>query len=190
MNLGFERPVIVLYRERMDKPERRAFAVIKAKSLQVTLGAEDSKTRGHIEDFFVLMGELQPVQIASTSDRFVLCWFDDREKDMDRSWRRLLGVSFPDGVTSSYDSRGKATHNASFQAQRALPISWIPDRPVVDQSLCTGDQVCVTIAPYVFKMNENGKAYVSDPEGADRETIQHAIDQCPSRAIRWMKTSG
>lgn len=58
-------------------------------------------------------------------------------------------------------------------------------RPKVDQDLCTGDQVCVTIAPFVFKINEEGKAYVKDSEGADEETIQHAINQCPSQAISW-----
>lgn len=55
-------------------------------------------------------------------------------------------------------------------------------KPKVDLDLCTGDQVCVIIAPYVFNMNEEGKAYVVDPKGADEETIQHAIDQCPSQA--------
>lgn len=58
-------------------------------------------------------------------------------------------------------------------------------RPTVDQDLCTGDQICVTIAPYVFEMNAQGKADVTDPEGADEATIQHAIDQCPSQAISW-----
>lgn len=60
-------------------------------------------------------------------------------------------------------------------------------KPIVDQDLCTGDQVCVTIAPYVFEMNEEGKAYVKDPEGADEETIQHAINPCPSQAISWIE---
>ncbi len=50
-------------------------------------------------------------------------------------------------------------------------------RPKVDPDKCTGDQVCVTIAPDVFEMNEERKAYVKDPEGADEETIQHAIRQ-------------
>jgi ferredoxin len=60
-------------------------------------------------------------------------------------------------------------------------------KPKVDQNLCTGDQVCVTIAPYVFEINEGGKAYVSDPEGADEMTIQRAIKQCPSQAISWIE---
>ncbi len=60
-------------------------------------------------------------------------------------------------------------------------------RPKVDQDLFTGDQVCITIAPYVFELNEEGKAYVVDPEGADEETIQRTIDQCPSQAIFWVE---
>jgi ferredoxin len=60
-------------------------------------------------------------------------------------------------------------------------------KPKVDQDLCTGDQVCITIASYVFEINEDGKAYVKDPEGADKETIQHAINQCPSQAISWFE---
>jgi len=60
-------------------------------------------------------------------------------------------------------------------------------KPKVDQDLCTGAQVCVIIAPDVFEMNEEEKAYVVDPEGADEETIQRAIDQCPSKAIFWVE---
>jgi len=60
-------------------------------------------------------------------------------------------------------------------------------RLVVDQDRCTGDQVCVTIAPYVFNMNPEGKAYVVDPKGADDETIEYAIRQCPSLAILWVE---
>ena len=57
----------------------------------------------------------------------------------------------------------------------------------VDQSRCTGDQVCITIAPYVFELNEEGRSYVKDPDGADVETIQRAISQCPSQAITWIE---
>jgi ferredoxin len=54
------------------------------------------------------------------------------------------------------------------------------------KELCTGDQICVSIAPYVFAMSEDGKAYVKDQNGADADTIEHAIRQCPSQAIRWV----
>jgi len=58
-------------------------------------------------------------------------------------------------------------------------------KPKVDQELCIGAQVCVAISPEVFELNEEGKAYVKDPTGADEETIQRAIDACPSQAISW-----
>lgn len=58
-------------------------------------------------------------------------------------------------------------------------------KPKIDPELCTGDQVCVAIAPEVFEMNDEGKAYVKDPKGADEKTIQEAIDQCPTQAISW-----
>ena len=57
----------------------------------------------------------------------------------------------------------------------------------VNQELCTGDEVCITIAPDVFKMDEKERSYVQDSNGADEETIQHAINQCPSQAISWIE---
>jgi len=57
----------------------------------------------------------------------------------------------------------------------------------VDLDLCTGDQVCITRALYVFAMNKEGKAYAVDQEGADEETIEYAIRQCPSQAIAWVE---
>lgn len=58
-------------------------------------------------------------------------------------------------------------------------------KPVVDEDLCTGDEVCVSIAPDVFELNDEGIAEVKDPEGADEATIQTAIDSCPTDAISW-----
>lgn len=58
-------------------------------------------------------------------------------------------------------------------------------KPVVDQDECSGAAVCVAIAPEVFELNDEGKAEVVDPEGADEETIQQAIDGCPVDAISW-----
>lgn len=58
-------------------------------------------------------------------------------------------------------------------------------KPVVDQDVCSGAAVCVAIAPEVFELNDEGKAGVVDPEGADEETIQQAIDGCPVDAISW-----
>ncbi len=58
-------------------------------------------------------------------------------------------------------------------------------KPVVDQDVCSGAAVCVALAPEVFELNDEGKAEVVDPEGADEETIQQAIDSCPVDAISW-----
>ena len=35
----------------------------------------------------------------------------------------------------------------------------------VDQDLCTGDGLCVQIAPEVFEFDVDGLAYVKDPSG-------------------------
>lgn len=57
--------------------------------------------------------------------------------------------------------------------------------PVVDKDTCQGHMVCVGIAPEVFEIEDDGKSSVKDPEGADEETIQQAIDGCPVEAISW-----
>jgi ferredoxin len=55
----------------------------------------------------------------------------------------------------------------------------------VDQSKCEGNQVCIGIAPDVFEMNNENKAYVKNPKGFDETTIQTAINGCPTQAISW-----
>ena len=53
----------------------------------------------------------------------------------------------------------------------------------VDRELCIGAASCVAIAPGVFQLDEENKAYVVSPEGADDETILLAAQSCPTRAI-------
>lgn len=53
----------------------------------------------------------------------------------------------------------------------------------VDLDLCIGAANCVAIAPTVFDLNEEGKAYVLDPASADDETIIEAAESCPTQAI-------
>lgn len=60
-------------------------------------------------------------------------------------------------------------------------------KPVVDRDACTGAAVCVSVAPEVFELDDEGKAVVKDPEGADERTIQRAIDGCPVDAISWQE---
>ena len=55
----------------------------------------------------------------------------------------------------------------------------------VDQALCDGFKVCISMAPDVFEIDKNGKSFVKNQNGADVETIQQAIDACPAQAISW-----
>ncbi len=54
---------------------------------------------------------------------------------------------------------------------------------VVDRELCIGAAPCVTIAPGVFQLDEENKAYIVDQNGADAETILLAAQSCPVQAI-------
>jgi len=62
-------------------------------------------------------------------------------------------------------------------------------RVVVDRSKCTGEGICVGIAPAVFELDDEGIAVVVDPEGAERETIVEAAESCPSAAITVVEPS-
>lgn len=53
----------------------------------------------------------------------------------------------------------------------------------VDRDLCIGAAPCVTVAPGVFQMDDENKAYVVDEKGADPETILLAAQACPVQAI-------
>jgi len=69
----------------------------------------------------------------------------------------------------------------------------------IDQDLCTGDGLCEEIAPDVFKMLDDGLAYVaegdkifSDPGGAEglanvpedkMESVIESAEECPGECI-------
>ncbi|MSR76443.1 MAG: ferredoxin [Candidatus Ryanbacteria bacterium] len=53
----------------------------------------------------------------------------------------------------------------------------------VDRDLCIGAASCVAIAPGVFSLDDENKATVINPKGADDETILLAAQSCPTRAI-------
>ncbi len=54
---------------------------------------------------------------------------------------------------------------------------------VVDRDLCIGAGPCVTVAPGVFQLDDENKAYIVDPKGADDDTIMLAAQACPVQAI-------
>lgn len=77
-------------------------------------------------------------------------------------------------------------------AQSSLPASGdsTPEKKVlkisrveVDRDICIGAAPCVTVAPGVFQLDEENKAYIVDQNGADAETILLAAQSCPVQAI-------
>lgn len=121
MDLAVKKPVIVFYRERQSQPERKAFAVVKAKELTISKDDEHGKIAGKISDFFPLMGDIDYVSSeAGISDRYVLCWFDDDVDDISEAWRRLSGVTFVSGLSLVTDMKGKRTYNAEFRAEHGI----------------------------------------------------------------------
>ena len=57
--------------------------------------------------------------------------------------------------------------------------------PYVEKEECTSCNVCVDQVPGVFRMDDDNKAEVFDPSGADESEIQEAIDICPAACIHW-----
>lgn len=53
----------------------------------------------------------------------------------------------------------------------------------VDKEKCISALPCLAIAPKTFKLDAEKKAYVSDPEGHDYETVLLAARSCPVKAI-------
>ena len=119
MELVWNKPVIIFYKERRKQPERRAFAVVKARELSFSRVEEkEAKFDGNIKDFFPLMGDFDNISSKEgIADRYVLCWFDDEEDDFTKAWRRLTGVTFPAGINFVTDKKGKKTYNAAFKAE-------------------------------------------------------------------------
>lgn len=121
MSYTWEKPVLIFYKERTKEPEVKAFAVVKARKLAVTKTEEgENKYTGAIMDFFPIMGDID--YIASSegkNDRYVLCWFEDKEEDFNKFWRQLNGATFPNGIGFTTDKRGKRTYNAECKAKHA-----------------------------------------------------------------------
>lgn len=53
----------------------------------------------------------------------------------------------------------------------------------VKRDLCIGAATCVAIAPDVFELDDEMKAVVKNPKGADDATILEAARSCPTLAI-------
>ncbi len=118
MQFVWEKPVITVYKERFGKPEREAFVAVKARKLVVSRKEEGTKFNCVLEDFFPIIGKIDYVSTKEgKADSYVLCWFDDREDDFNKAFRRLTGVTFPEGTRCVIDEKDKRTYNAKFEAK-------------------------------------------------------------------------
>jgi hypothetical protein len=116
MDFVWNKPVLTFYKKRTP-PEKEPFAVVKAIKLEISKSKKEGYI-GEINSFFPLMGNLDCLSsVEGKQDYYVICWFDDKVEDLNKSFRRLAGVTFPSEVTYVVDERGKRTYNARFTAK-------------------------------------------------------------------------
>ena len=60
----------------------------------------------------------------------------------------------------------------------------------VNREVCITIASCIAIAPDVFELDEEGKARVKDPTGADQASILLAAQSCPVDAITIFDDNG
>ena len=53
----------------------------------------------------------------------------------------------------------------------------------VNRDLCQGMAYCLSVAPTVFKLDEQGKAVLLDPSSVDDDTLLEAAESCPVECI-------
>ena len=113
----WEKPVITFYQERFGKIEKEAFVAIKARKLIVARN-ENNNFNCRLEEFFPIIGSIDCISTREGMiDSYVLCWFDDKEDDFSKAFRRLTGVTFSEGIKCVIDERGKRTCISNFEAR-------------------------------------------------------------------------
>lgn len=55
----------------------------------------------------------------------------------------------------------------------------------VDQDICIGCGLCVSIVPAVFQLNDDGVSEVHNQAEVTEAKVQEAIDSCPVNCIHW-----
>lgn len=53
----------------------------------------------------------------------------------------------------------------------------------VKKELCIGAGACLAVAPNVYKLDDEMKAVVTNPKGADEDVILESAKACPTLAI-------
>lgn len=61
---------------------------------------------------------------------------------------------------------------------------------IVDRETCIGAASCVTIAPGVYQLDEEGKCFILDPEEGDLQAVIDGAKSCPVAAIRILDPKG
>ena len=58
-------------------------------------------------------------------------------------------------------------------------------RVAIDEDLCRGHGVCVSLCPEVFDLSDDGYAtvLVDEVPGAHEDAVASAVKRCPERAI-------
>jgi hypothetical protein len=114
--LEWRKPTLSIYHEKPAAKESEPFVVIKAQKLTVN-STETNRIKGNIQDFFVLMGDLDYISSSEgKNEKYVLCWFDDAIDDFQQAFRKLNGVTFPTTITHSIVNQ-KKSYMASIQAE-------------------------------------------------------------------------
>lgn len=54
---------------------------------------------------------------------------------------------------------------------------------VIDRDLCIAALSCISVTPETFKLDDESKAVVIDPNAVDDETLLLAAKSCPTKAI-------
>jgi len=107
---------LTIYRERRP-PETEPLAVVQTNKLVVTT-SEKKTLEGNIEDFFVLKGNFDYVSFkGGESDRYVVCWFDDKVERFHPSGKAIGRCNISPGMQFKVDERGKRTYNTTFKAE-------------------------------------------------------------------------
>lgn len=56
-------------------------------------------------------------------------------------------------------------------------------RARVDRNICIGSAICVSIAPEVFELDDQGLSHAVHPTAGTDEQLQEAATSCPVQAI-------
>lgn len=55
----------------------------------------------------------------------------------------------------------------------------------VDQEVCIGCGLCVSMVPEVFRLNDAGVSETYRSAGSAQAEVQQAMDSCPVNCIHW-----